>query len=76
MYFCLPEMKGHSLEMIDEMFAKRVPVHNFRTYHGTFADMAACESQKKIDGGMTVRKTDLSHVEEAEIADLEGQLKK
>ena len=28
----MPEMKGRSLEELDEMFAARVPVRKFRTY--------------------------------------------
>lgn len=31
-YFLLPEMKGRSLEEIDEMFEKRVRVKYFATY--------------------------------------------
>jgi hypothetical protein len=31
-YFLLPEMKGRSLEEIDEIFAKRVRVKSFKTY--------------------------------------------
>ena len=69
-------MKGLSLEAIDELFAKRVSVRNFRKHHGTFSDMSICELQLKTDGDMSTAKTELSHVEKAEITDLEGQVTK
>lgn len=31
-YFCVPEMKGRSLEDINEMFDKKVPTRQFRNY--------------------------------------------
>lgn len=40
-YFCLPEVKGRSLEEIDEMFAARLPARKFRTY--------VCTGQAALD---------------------------
>lgn len=31
-YFCVPEMKGRSLEEINEMFDKKIPTRQFRNY--------------------------------------------
>ena len=31
-FFCVPEMKGRSLEDINEMFEQKVPVRKFRTF--------------------------------------------
>ncbi|KAK5118700.1 hypothetical protein LTR85_007906 [Meristemomyces frigidus] len=44
-YFCLPEVKGRSLEEIDEMFAQRLPARKFRHYVCT--GRAALESMKR-----------------------------
>ena len=44
-YFCLPEVKGRSLEEIDEMFAARLPARKFRSYVCT--GRAAIESKMR-----------------------------
>ncbi|KAI7196711.1 hypothetical protein D0869_06110 [Hortaea werneckii] len=44
-WFCLPEVKGRTLEEIDEMFEKRLPARRFRTYVCT--GRAALESMQR-----------------------------
>lgn len=44
-WFCLPEVKGRTLEEIDEMFEKRLPARKFRTYVCT--GRAALESMQR-----------------------------
>lgn len=34
-FFVIPEMKGRSLEELDELFQNNVPARQFRTYHAT-----------------------------------------
>ena len=43
-YFFLPEVKGRSLEEIDEMFMARLPARKFRKY--------VCTGQAAIEGKM------------------------
>ena len=53
----LPEMKGRSLEEIDELFEKRVPLRQFPRYecectqnaHNLVAEMVACEGSHPDD---------------------------
>ncbi|RSM12504.1 hypothetical protein CDV31_006345 [Fusarium ambrosium] len=33
LFFCLPEMKGRSVEKLEEMFQERIPAREFRKYH-------------------------------------------
>ncbi|RSL52414.1 hypothetical protein CEP53_008090 [Fusarium sp. AF-6] len=33
LFFCLPEMKGRSVEKLEEMFQERIPSREFRKYH-------------------------------------------
>lgn len=42
-YFCMPELKGRSLEEIDELFLHKVSVRSFSKYKTTVADEAARE---------------------------------
>lgn len=67
-------MKGRSLEEIDEMFIKKVPVKKFKTYHSTLLDSAALEVQQNMEVTI-LAKTLADHVEEAEAdsKDLESQ---
>ena len=44
-WICLPEVKGRTLEEIDEMFEKRLPARKFRTYVCT--GRAALESMQR-----------------------------
>lgn len=44
-YFCLPEVKGRTLEEIDEMFAQNLPARKFRSYVCT--GRAALESMNR-----------------------------
>lgn len=46
-YFFLPEVKGRSLEEIDEMFLAKVPARRFRKYECT--GQAALESKTRRD---------------------------
>jgi hypothetical protein len=52
-YFLLPEMKGRSLEEIDEMFEKRISVRNFATYECECTRQAhEIAMQKKMEAGV------------------------
>ncbi|KAL1622949.1 hypothetical protein SLS56_008557 [Neofusicoccum ribis] len=42
-FFCMPELKGRSLEEIDELFLNKVSVRNFPKYQTTIGDEAARE---------------------------------
>ncbi|KAK0619122.1 MFS transporter [Immersiella caudata] len=59
-YFLLPEMKGRSLEEIDEMFEKRVSVKDFATYE--------CECTRKAHEIVTQKtlETSVLHSEHKE----------
>ncbi|KAI1633046.1 general substrate transporter [Biscogniauxia mediterranea] len=46
-YLCVPETKGRTLEEIDELFANRVSVRNFRTFHTTIIDKALKDVQER-----------------------------
>ncbi|KAJ5928163.1 hypothetical protein N7466_007119 [Penicillium verhagenii] len=43
-YFFMPEMKGRSLEELDEIFAARVPARKFRSYHCLIGETARIEA--------------------------------
>jgi hypothetical protein len=59
-YFLLPEMKGRSLEEIDELFEKRVSVKDFATYE--------CECTRKAHEIVTQKTLESSvlHLEHKE----------
>jgi len=53
-YFLLPEMKGRSLEEIDELFEKRISVKEFPTYECECTRQAhEIAMQKKLDASVT-----------------------
>ncbi len=56
MYFFIPEMKGRSLEELDELFENKVSVRNFRKYHCTVMDVAVREVQAST--GMLTEKVE------------------
>ncbi|KAJ5759214.1 hypothetical protein N7520_006370 [Penicillium odoratum] len=43
-YFFMPEMKGRSLEELDEIFAARVPARNFKSYQCLIREAARIEA--------------------------------
>jgi hypothetical protein len=54
-YLFMPEMKGRSLEELDEMFAARVPVRKFRSYvcavrEDARRDVVGVEKEKGMHG--------------------------
>ncbi|KAJ4295542.1 hypothetical protein N0V90_007555 [Kalmusia sp. IMI 367209] len=59
LYFFLPEMRGRSLEEIDEMFQNRVPTWEFPAYHCISADRAREQALKntaeeaEVTGGIS-----------------------
>jgi len=46
-YFCLPELKGRTLEEIDEMFEARLPARKFRHYKCQISGLAAARKEKE-----------------------------
>lgn len=59
-YFFLPELKGRSLEELDEMFESRVPTRKFRKYvcTGAGADLTRLQ-----DGNETEKEAGFRSVE-------------
>lgn len=49
-FFFMPELKGRTLEEIDELFAKRVSAWDFKKYQTTIQDEALAEIRRKNDG--------------------------
>ncbi|KAF2265208.1 general substrate transporter [Lojkania enalia] len=47
-FFCMPEMKGRTLEEIDELFANKVSVFKFKSYQTTIGNEAAREVEEKV----------------------------
>ncbi|KAI1428047.1 general substrate transporter [Xylaria sp. FL1777] len=46
-YYFIPETKGRTLEEIDELFSKRVPVRRFKTYQTTIIDDAVKDIKER-----------------------------
>lgn len=63
-FFCIPEMKGRSLEEIDQLFAQKVSVRNFPKYHCTVLEGAVHDVQMKT--GMFSDKTNAQHIDTVE----------
>ncbi|TVY82966.1 putative glucose transporter rco-3, partial [Lachnellula suecica] len=53
-YFFMPEMKGRSLEELDEIFAARTSVKKFKDFQCTIKDEAAFDMREK--GGIELEK--------------------
>ena len=47
-YFFIPELKGRSLEEIDELFENKVPTFGFKTYETKILDNAVKEVQDRL----------------------------
>ncbi|KAH8702070.1 putative sugar transporter [Talaromyces proteolyticus] len=60
-YFCVPEMKGRSLEEINQMFQDGVPVRSFKDYSAE-ESLAWAEASGKTLGGTTLGLK-LTHIE-------------
>lgn len=74
-YFSLPEMKGRSLEELDEMFAARVPTRKFKGHVciGIGADITRLQNRNTgvaIEGAYT--KSNLDEEEDIEDAEKRG----
>ncbi len=61
-YFALPEVKGRSLEEIEEMFDMRLPAKDFPTYVSRNVEAARQQAEKDLYG---VEKPAAAHVEAA-----------
>ncbi len=68
-YLCVPEMKGRSLEELDELFENCVSVKKFRNYHTRIQDDAVHDVQASMgafmDKGPTV--TELEETNENKV---------
>lgn len=49
-YICVPETKGRTLEEIDELFANRVSVRNFKAFKTTIVAEALKELETRVPG--------------------------
>lgn len=48
-FFFIPELKGRTLEEIDELFARRIPAWKFKTTKTNIADEALRDLHKRND---------------------------
>lgn len=62
----MPEMKGRSLEELDEMFINRVSVRNFPRYECALRQDAANDVYVLHDDGLKMRHIGATHSEEVE----------
>lgn len=63
-YLCIPEMKGRSLEELDELFENHVSVKKFRKYHTRIQDDAVHDVQASI-GAFLDKGPVVTHVEQS-----------
>ncbi|KAL1964463.1 hypothetical protein VTN77DRAFT_6889 [Rasamsonia byssochlamydoides] len=66
-YLFIPEMKGRSLEELDELFENRVSVKDFPTYHTKIQDAAVHDVQVNIKGAFKEKEAVVMHVEEPQL---------
>jgi hypothetical protein len=55
-YFFMPEMKGRSLEELDEIFAARVPARKFNSYQTVIRVAARIEAANAKDASQRLEK--------------------
>lgn len=48
-FFFMPELKGRTLEEIDELFTEKVPAWKFKSYKTTVQEKAMAEVRKQED---------------------------
>lgn len=48
-FLFMPELKGRTLEEIDELFTEKVPAWNFKSYKTTVQEKAMAEVRKQED---------------------------
>ena len=68
-FFFLPELKGRSLEELDEMFASRVPTRKFKNYVCTGIGADITRLQDRNAGGdvhIESKKLDQEPIEDVE----------
>lgn len=53
-FFFMPELKGRTLEEIDELFANKVPAWKFKTYQTTIQEEALAEVRRHEAKGVTL----------------------
>lgn len=68
----MPEMKGRSLEELDEMFLNRVSVRKFRKYECVLRQDAANDVMMKSEENK-LKEITSTHTEEAEEGSKEGR---
>lgn len=59
----MPELKGRTLEEIDELFVNNVPAWKFRTYQTTIQDEALAEVRDRKQGMEPLSKDRVEHVD-------------
>ncbi|KAJ5669506.1 hypothetical protein N7462_010576 [Penicillium macrosclerotiorum] len=55
-YFFMPEMKGRSLEELDEIFAARVPARKFESYQTVIRELARIDAVNAKSAGQHIEK--------------------
>lgn len=65
-YFFMPEMKGRSLEELDEMFLNRVSVRQFPKYECALRQDAANDVLMREEEERKIKEVTSTHTEEVE----------
>ena len=63
MFFFVPELKGRSLEEVDQLFAEKVSVREFPKYHCTILDQALHDVQ--LNTGLFKDNIEVTHIDNA-----------
>ncbi|KAI1335976.1 general substrate transporter [Xylariaceae sp. FL0016] len=63
-YLCVPETKGRTLEEIDELFANRVSVKDFKTFQTTIIDKAIEDVRRQESGLVKAAGPMTEHVDD------------